>query len=83
MAWWNPWGEARELKAKLAENYVNTEKTLARLLDENNKLKLTKKENEREIVLLEKELKAARDRLAEAMKNDTRDSKGRFTKAKK
>lgn len=83
MAWWNPWGEIRELEKRLVENYTNTEKTLARMIDENNKLKLTKKENEREIALLEKELKEAKSRLTEAMKNDTRDTKGRFTKAKK
>lgn len=83
MAWWNPWAEARELKVRLEENQTNTEKTVDRLLAKNKELERFKKENEREIVALEKELKAVKDKLAEAMKNDTRDGKGRFTKAKK
>jgi hypothetical protein len=47
------------------------------------KLRFTIKENEREIKLLSKELQVTKAALAEASKNDTRDTKGRFTKAKK
>jgi septal ring factor EnvC (AmiA/AmiB activator) len=79
MAWYNPWGEARELRVKLAE----AEKTYVKLTKQIKELEFTKKENEREIGLLEKDLKATKAALAEASKNDTRDTKGRFTKAKK
>ena len=72
MAWYNPWAEARELKVKLAE----AEKTYVKLTKQIAKLEFTKTENEAEITLLEAALK-------EASKNDVRDNKGRFTKAKK
>lgn len=72
MSIFNPWKEVRELKAKLAE----AEKTYVKLTKQIAKLEFTKTENEAEIELLEAALK-------EAQKNDVRDSKGRFTKAKK
>jgi cell division protein FtsB len=79
MGIFNPWGEVRELKVKLAE----AEKTYAKLTKQIAKLEFTKTENEAEINLLEQSLKATKAALAEASKNDTRDTKGRFTKAKK
>lgn len=79
MAWYNPWAEIRELKDKLAE----AEKTYVKLKKQIDKLEFTKTENEAEIKLLEQSLKATKAALAEASKNDTRDNKGRFTKAKK
>jgi chromosome segregation ATPase len=93
MAWYNPWGEIDELKAKLAA----AEQTYIRLTKHIEELEFTKKENERELDLIEfdlGELKEAYAKLhertvglekalAEASKNDTRDGKGRFTKAKK
>lgn len=79
MGIFNPWGEVRELKAKLAE----AEKTYVKLTKQIEKLEFTNKENSREITLLEKELKETKAALVEASKNDTRDDKGRFTKAKK
>ena len=75
----NPWKEARELRAKLAE----AEKTYLKLAKQIAKLEFTKTENEAEIKLLEQSLKATKAALEEASKNDTRDNKGRFTKAKK
>jgi len=79
MSIFNPWGEVRELKARLVE----AEKTYVKLVKQVKDLEFTKKENEREIEVLEADLKAAKTALAEASKNDTRDTKGRFTKAKK
>lgn len=79
MAWYNPWGEIRELKAKLVE----AEKTYIKLTKQIEKLEFTNKENSREINMLEQALKTAKAALAEASKNDTRDNKGRYTKAKK
>ncbi len=79
MGIFNPWKEVRELKAKLAE----AEKTYVKLTKQIEKLEFTNKENSREINLLEAELKATKAALVEASKNDTRDNKGRFTKAKK
>lgn len=79
MSIFNPWGEVRELKAKLAE----AEKTYVKLTKQIEKLEFTNKENSREINVLENELKATKAALAEASKNDVRDNKGRFTKAKK
>lgn len=79
MAWYNPWGEIRELKVKLVE----AEKTYVKLTKQIEKLEFTNKENSREINMLEQALKTAKSALAEASKNDTRDTKGRFTKAKK
>jgi septal ring factor EnvC (AmiA/AmiB activator) len=79
MGIFNPWREVRELKAKLAE----AEKTYVKLTKQIEKLEFTNKENSREISLLEAELKATKAALVEASKNDTRDNKGRFTKAKK
>ena len=72
MSIFNPWGEVRVLKERLVE----AEKTYVKLTLRVKELEFAKKENEREIKVLE----AA---LAEARKNDTRDGKGRFTKAKK
>lgn len=72
MGIFNPWKEVRELKAKLAE----AEKTYVKLTKQIAKLEFIQTENEAEIKLLEAALK-------EAQKNDVRDSKGRFTKAKK
>ena len=79
MSIFNPWGEVRELKARLVE----AEKTYVKLAMQIKGLEFSKRENEREIKLLEKDLKATKAALAEASKNDTRDTKGRFTKAKK
>lgn len=79
MSIFNPWGEVRELKARLVE----AEKTYVKLVKQVKDLEFTKKENEREIEVLEADLKAAKTALAEASKNDTRDTKGRFAKAKK
>lgn len=79
MGIFNPWGEVRELKVKLAE----AEKTYIKLTKQIAKLEFTKTENEAEINMLEQSLKATKAALAEASKNDTRDTKGRFTKAKK
>lgn len=79
MSIFNPWGEVRELKAKLADAV----KTYAKLTKQIEKLEFVNRENSREIGLLEAELKETKSKLAEASKNDTRDSKGRFTKAKK
>jgi chromosome segregation ATPase len=93
MAWYNPWGEIDELKAKLAA----AEQTYIRLTKHIEELEFTKKENERELDLIEFDLGELKEAfaklhertiglekaLAEASKNDTRDGKGRFTKAKK
>jgi chromosome segregation ATPase len=93
MAWYNPWGEIDELKAKLAA----AEQTHIRLTKHIEELEFTKKENERELDLIEFDLGDLKEAfaklhertvglekaLAEASKNDTRDGKGRFTKAKK
>jgi chromosome segregation ATPase len=93
MAWYNPWGEIAELKAKLAA----AEQTYIRLTKHIEELEFTKKENERELDLIEFDLGELKEAfaklhertiglekaLAEASKNDTRDGKGRFTKAKK
>jgi chromosome segregation ATPase len=93
MAWYNPWGEIDELKAKLAA----AEQTYIRLTKHIEELEFTKKENERELDLIEFDLGELKETyaklhertiglekaLAEASKNDTRDGKGRFTKAKK
>ena len=93
MAWYNPWGEIDELKTKL----VAAEITYVRLTKQIEELEFTKKENERELDLLEFDLAELKEAfaklhertvglekaLAEASKNDTRDGKGRFTKAKK
>ena len=75
----NPWKEARELRVKLAE----AEKTYVKLTKQIAKLEFIKTENEAEIKLLEQSLKVTQAKLEEASKNDVRDSKGRFTKAKK
>lgn len=72
MSIFNPWKEVRELKAKLTE----AEKTYVKLTKQIAKLEFIQTENEAEIKLLEAALK-------EASKNDVRDNKGRFTKAKK
>ena len=93
MAWYNPWGEIDELKAKLAA----AEQTHIRLTKHIEKLEFIKRENERELDLIEFDLGELKEAfaklhertvglekaLAEASKNDTRDGKGRFTKAKK
>jgi chromosome segregation ATPase len=93
MAWYNPWGEIDELKVKLAA----AEQTYIRLTKHIEELEFTKKENERELDLIEFDLGELKETyaklhertiglekaLAEASKNDTRDGKGRFTKAKK
>jgi chromosome segregation ATPase len=93
MAWYNPWGEIDELKAKLAA----AEQTHIRLTKHIEELEFTKKENERELDLIEFDLGELKEAfaklhertiglekaLAEASKNDTRDGNGRFTKAKK
>lgn len=79
MAWYNPWAEIRRLRG-IIDNY---ERAYAEAVAECSKLKFTKKENEREIEALEQALKTAKASLAEALKNDVRDTKGRFTKAKK
>jgi len=79
MSIFNPWGEVRELKARLAE----AEKTYVKMAKQIKGLEFTNRENEREIKLLASALKVAKASLAEASKNDTRDTKGRFTKAKK
>ena len=93
MAWYNPWSKISELKAKL----VAAEPTYVRLTKQIGELEFTKKENERELDLLEFDLGDLKEAfvklhertvsvekaLAEASKNDTRDGKGRFTKAKK
>lgn len=79
MSWWNPWAEARELRDCVAHYRVLRDSYEEKI----KKFEFTKKENEREIRMLEAELKAVKAQLAEAVKNDTRDSKGRFTKAKK
>lgn len=93
MSWWNPWGELRELRHSV-KVYDDLLKSQSRAME---KLRFTKEENEREIKLLEKELKGLKDvmsglqkqteelekALDVAQKNDKRDTKGRFTKAKK
>lgn len=79
MSWWNPWATIAALKDSVENLRLTAGAYEARI----KKLEFAKKENEREIRLLEKELKEAKAALAEASKNDTRDSKGRFTKAKK
>jgi chromosome segregation ATPase len=100
MAWYNPWGEIDELKAKLAaaeQTYIRLTKHIEELESVKEKLEFTNKENERELDLLEFDLGELKETfaklhertvglekaLAEASKNDTRDGKGRFTKAKK
>ena len=75
MSIFNPWGEVRELKARLVE----AEKTYVKLAARVKELEFSKKENEREIEVLEADLKATKAALAEASKNDTRDGIGRFT----
>jgi uncharacterized coiled-coil protein SlyX len=72
-------GRIKSLEAELAE----AEKTYAKMAKQIKGLEFTNRENEREIKLLGSALKVAKASLAEASKNDTRDTKGRFTKAKK
>jgi cell division protein FtsB len=79
MSIFNPWGEVRDLRHSI-KVYDELLRGQSKQME---KLRFTIKENEREIKLLEKELRATRVALAEASKNDTRDTKGRFTKAKK
>ena len=79
MSWWNPWETIAILRDSVANYKVMQESYEQRI----KKFEFTKKENEREIRMLEAELKAVKAQLAEAVKNDTRDDKGRFTKAKK
>lgn len=79
MSWWNPWETIAVLRDSVAHYKVLQDSYEQRI----KKFEFTQKENEREIRLLEKELKEAKAALAGASKNDTRDSKGRFTKAKK
>lgn len=93
MSWWNPWGELRELRHSV-KVYDDLLKSQSKVME---KLRFTKGENEREIKLLEKELKGLKEvmsglqkqteelekALDVAQKNDKRDTKGRFTKAKK
>ena len=100
MTWYNPWAEIRLLKFKLLEaehTYVKLTKQIKELESAKKKLESIKKENERELDLLEFDLGELKEAfaklhertvglekaLAEASKNDTRDGKGRFTKAKK
>jgi len=59
MTWYNPWGEARELRVKLAEaeqTYVRLTKQIKELETVNKELKFISKENERELDLLEFDL---------------------------
>jgi hypothetical protein len=79
MSIFNPWGEVRDLRhsIKVYDELLSTQSK------QMVKLRFTIKENEREIKLLASALKVAKASLAEASKNDTRDTKGRFTKAKK
>lgn len=79
MSWWNPWATIAALKDSVENLRLTVGAYEARI----KKLEFTKTENEAEINMLEKALKAVKAQLAEAVKNDTRDSKGRFTKAKK
>ena len=79
MAWYNPWGTI----AALEDTVVILKVVVSKYEEQIKKHEFVKKENEREIKLLEKDLKEAKAALAEASKNDTRDTKGRFTKAKK
>jgi DNA repair exonuclease SbcCD nuclease subunit len=93
MTWYNPWAEIRLLKFKLLE----AEHTYVKLTKQIKELESIRKENERELDLIEFDLGELREAfaklhertvglekaLAEASKNDTRDGKGRFTKAKK
>jgi chromosome segregation ATPase len=93
MTWYNPWAEIRDLKFKLLE----AEHTYAKLTKQIKELEFTKKENERELDLLEFDLAELKEAfaklhertvgvekaLAEASKNDIRDGNGRFRKAKK
>ena len=93
MTWYNPWAEIRLLKFKLLE----AEHTYVKLTKQIKELESIRKENERELDLLEFDLGELKEAfaklhertvglekaLAEASKNDTRDGKGRFTKAKK
>lgn len=79
MSWWNPWETIAILRNNVAHYKVLQESYEEKI----KKFEFTKKENEREIRMLEAELKAVKAQLAEAVKNDTRDDKGRFTKAKK
>lgn len=100
MAWYNPWAEIRLLKFKLLEaehTYVKLTKQIKELESIKEKLEFTKKENERELDLLEFDLGELKEAFAklhertvglekalvEASKNDIRDGNGRFTKAKK
>ena len=88
------------MKFKLLEaehTYVKLTKQIKELESAKKKLESIKKENERELDLLEFDLGELKEAfaklhertvglekaLAEASKNDTRDGKGRFTKAKK
>lgn len=77
MLWWNPWARVRELELIQREYQVAEDVLRGRI----KKLEFINKENEREIKVLEDSLKEAKATLAQASKNDTRDSKGRFTKA--
>ena len=79
MSWWNPWETIAILRDSVAHYKVLQDSYEEKI----KKFEFTKKENEREIRMLEAELKAAKTALAAAGKNDVRDSKGRFTKAKK
>lgn len=79
MSIFNPWGEVRDLRHSIKVY----DELLSGQSKQMVKLRFTIKENEREIKLLSKELQVTKAALAEASKNDTRDTKGRFTKAKK
>jgi hypothetical protein len=79
MSIFNPWGEVRDLRHSIKVY----DELLGSQSKQMEKLRFTIKENEREIKLLGSALRIAKASLAEASKNDTRDTKGRFTKAKK
>ena len=79
MSWWNPWATIAALKDSVENLRLTVGAYEARI----KKLEFTKTENEAEINMLERTLKATKAALEEASKNDKRDTKGRFTKAKK
>lgn len=68
MAWYNPWGEIAELKAKLVaaeHTYLKLTKQIKELESAKKELESIKKENERELDLLELDLGELKGAFAE------------------
>lgn len=67
MAWYNPWGEIAELKAKLVaaeHTYLKLTRQIKELESAKKELESIKKENERELDLIEFDLGELREAFA-------------------